>query len=324
MARLLSALFFVGMAAEVEQHSLLHVRGGRLHVGTNPLCSAEIRELPVAAKGCADANCQDVTRVMMSDYPSTGSSWLRTTLRLVAVQAGLHAPNCAIYKPKKGGALSREKAFENVYCRPGWTREMGGALVKTHFPAQEIFQGVSLANSVQYEASSHFDKLLVLLRDPRSTIDSNVNRWGGSISTSLAGWAQWWERTVEALPAENVLYVYYEDLCLKHKETLMKVAHFLGGRYQEISDEAYHLAEQEGPEHFKCIYNATNLEQQALQSRYGSAFDMSDSNFWTRYRSSGTDGTAIVQLTSLGDMPFHANVTGLGRNPWIATPEMFA
>ena len=77
-------------------------------------------------------------RVVLADYPSTGSSWLRALLSAVASQLGVPSPACSVY----GSDDECELEPQGLACPrgSGGCTQPPAALVKTHFPAQELLQ----------------------------------------------------------------------------------------------------------------------------------------------------------------------------------------
>ena len=179
-------------------------------------------------------------RVQMADYPSTGSTYLASLLRMVTAHASMPSPVCSVYEHDLGSC----------------NRSSSAVLVKSHFPSQEVLRGRPLSTSVQYNATMHnLDGLLVLLRDPLATLRSNVQRWGGHgrlnttehavFERQLASgalvqrcWAAWWQRVCATLPARNVLVVRYEQLCTETVSTLLTILRFVGGIYAAVPRDA--------------------------------------------------------------------------------------
>jgi len=196
-------------------------------------CSADIYSLSAASA----QKTGDVIRVVMADYPSTGSSWLKKLINVVArdAQHPCGEPACDIYNEAQCA-----HAEEGLTCPCSWNAKDDGSLFfKTHFPAQEIFRNMPL-NDAQYKKTMHFDKILYLLRHPVATMNSNADRWGGSpasMARTLECWGLWWERARASVGESQVHMLHYEDLCLDTPEILHGVLQFLGGCYKNISKE---------------------------------------------------------------------------------------
>lgn len=224
------------------------------------VCPHEVHELGAAPRPF-ERNGSKFDRVLLADYPSTGSTWLHRLLdATVADLDGVPPLGCSIYG--EGGMVN---SFGKVFCEQGWRPDAGAVLFKSHFPAQELYATSSLADW-QYKASMAFDKLVLLLRHPISTVISNHERWReGSLqrtSTDLSCWASWWQRSMDAVGPSKVLVVRYEDLCLDTANVLQKVFHFLGGAYSNISKAHGEAALNKNPG-LRCYYSPQELQGQA-------------------------------------------------------------
>jgi len=189
----------------------------------------------------------DVNRVVMADFPSTGSTWLLKLVTAVTTDGGACAsPSCSVYGQEKiGGHANAYNCLVDkpgVYCPCGnrWTPSQGALVFKTHFPVGPLMKQQSFEGPA-YEASSQYVKMLLLVRHPIPTIKSNMQRWGGkasALSENLRCWGKWWERGREAVGDTNVHLMRYEDLCLNTAQVLHDFLQFLGGCYKEISLES--------------------------------------------------------------------------------------
>lgn len=202
-------------------------------------------------------------RVVMADYPTSGSTWLRQLLSYVAAQVHQPSPSCAIFNDEQGKGCPES---EGLYCRDDregldGACELGGgtaappvALVKTHIPTLGAV-----------EPSMCFQRLLVLVREPLALQRANEARkqakaaagkpWPETEPANLQCWSSWWESVVKTVP--DALVVKYEDLCLATGETLAKVVAHLGMNVSHRDTEA---ALAVAP---KCRYSAADLEAQS-------------------------------------------------------------
>lgn len=196
------------------------------------------------------------TRVVMADYPSTGSTWLRQMLSAISIAEKLGNPSCSIYPEGE----CKPDSTNDIQCDcDGFDPQPDAVLFKSHYPAQELYHHGSL-NSSQYHATMGFDKILQLVRHPRDTVLSNIHRWGGSLSKqsdNLHCWGLWWERAKEAAGDENVLVVRYEELCGSTAETMHDVCQFLGGRFAAIPLEEIEKTLGDRPD-LACLRNSSN------------------------------------------------------------------
>jgi len=202
--------------------------------------SAVTAECPVEVQslfaGSRPHKSRGFTRVLMADYPSTGSSWLKQLLTVVATSEGYGSPACAIY-PEGDRKLPGD--VSEVFCECADSDvKPDAALIKTHYPAQELYNGESLASG-QYNASMGNDRILQLVRHPIASISSNVDRWGGNLqrqSGNLQCWGAWGERVKGAMDnKKNVLVLRYEDLCSNTAAKVHEVLQYLGGSFKSIS-----------------------------------------------------------------------------------------
>lgn len=205
-----------------------------------------------------DKDGDRATRVAMTDYPSTGSTWLMELLR-VASKHTCSSPACSIYTEDGG----RCHPYKNIHCPCDWGEDQGAMLFKTHFPAQEIFSR-STFRDWQYNISMRFDKMLLLVRHPVATIKSNLQRWGGDsdyLSGNLHCWGEWWNRARREAGHDRTTVVRYEDLCEHTSRTVYEVLQFLGGCYGTI-DPGYVRKQLEARPDLACIYTVGDLEAQ--------------------------------------------------------------
>jgi hypothetical protein len=193
-------------------------------------CPAELHSL---FAGPLPHESNGFTRVLLADYPSTGSTWLKQLLTAVATSEKMGSPSCAIYNEgdcKLPGRVSCD-------CNDFDTKR-DAALIKTHFPAQELYNDQPLADN-QYNASMTYDRLIQLVRHPIASINSNLDRWGGALrsqSENLQCWGQWWERVKDAVDDDKkVLVLRYEDLCMNTTAKVHEVLQHLGGNFASIS-----------------------------------------------------------------------------------------
>lgn len=190
------------------------------------------------------------TRVVMADYPSTGSSWLRHMLSELASRAGVANPTCSIYP--EGGcswyADDEQTTATRLDCKPSlrsYDERSGGeclmpptALVKSHFPAQELQHGVAVDSTYQFSRTMRLDKLVLLARNPLDTLRSNRERWGANVEDNLACWAAWWAPVASALAAQGKLLVLrYEELCEDTAGSLVALLKFLGSPYDSWGEK---------------------------------------------------------------------------------------
>jgi hypothetical protein len=194
------------------------------------VCPAELHSL---FAGPLPHESSNFTRVLLADYPSTGSTWLKQLLTAVATSKKMGSPSCAIYNEgdcKLPGHVSCE-------CN-NFDSRRDAALIKTHFPAQELYNSAPLADN-QYSSSMTYDRLVQLVRHPIASINSNIDRWGGALHTqskNLQCWGQWWERVKDAADDDKkVLVLRYEDLCINTTAKVHEVLQHLGGNFASIS-----------------------------------------------------------------------------------------
>lgn len=212
-------------------------------------------------------------RVMMADFPSTGSTWLRELLGYAAKAKGVPSPSCAVYESEH---------HEHCASRPGLYCEAGpgvcdgtlpkAALVKTHFPSNQNFNDLQLLNM-----SSCYQRLLVLVRQPLSLMNSNWHRGWPSDIGQLDCWTRWWAEQAQRLDPSKLLVVRYEDLCLETLPTLAKVLKFLGT--PALTDQELTAALTDAP---KCKYTKEDLghmgtpltaaEEYITETRYAKAW----------------------------------------------------
>lgn len=194
----------------------------------------------------------------MTDYPSTGSTWLMELLQ-VASHHACGPPGCSIYTDDGG----RCHPFKNMHCPCDWDEDQGAMLFKTHFPAQEI-HAQSTFQDWQYNVSMRFDKMLLLVRHPVATVNSNIQRWGGEssyTSGTLRCWGEWWDRARKKARPDGVRVVRYEDLCEHTAQTVYNVLQFLGGCYGTI-DIAQVQQRIQARADLACKYTAGDLQAQ--------------------------------------------------------------
>lgn len=191
------------------------------------------------------------THVMVPSFPSTGSTWLK---ELINGLSGAHdlgtSLTCDIYHEGKDMSLMSYEQ-QNLCCKDEHSGDLGAVSIKTHFPAQEQFHHSPFEDSYQYSASMSFDKVLLLVRDPETTVASNNKRWGGSSIDSVYCWAAWWERVRVKMETENpgnFQFLRYEDLCSDTVNTMMEVFDFMGVR---VSRDEVQARFAERPE-LKC------------------------------------------------------------------------
>lgn len=287
--------------------SLLQFAAGR-----QSLCPSEVNTLP-AGDTSFESELVSFARVVMADYPSSGSTWLKELLAVTATAEKAGNPSCAIYPE---GACQLSKA----YCQcDGFSPSQDAALIKSHYPAQELYNGVSL-DSEQYKATMGYDRLVHLVRHPVALIRSNVNRWGGSLSTmsqNLHCWGEWWERAKEKAGGPNVLVLRYEDICTNTTAKVHEVLQFLGGRFASISLASVRatLAQRVDLDclHKNDLYSQTQVtletksiieDNKDLMARWG-------------YR---TDGSSEWKVPSVVSDLMQAGLPSRGgrqsRNPW--------
>lgn len=176
-------------------------------------------------------------RVVLADFPSTGSTWLRQ-LMTAASKDVCKSPSCSIYESDGDNQC---KVAKGVYCPCGENhgqslQDAGAIVVKTHFPAQELWHGNSILEG-QYNSSMNFDKVLQLVRHPIATVNSNIRRWHSSklfLAANLQCWGNWWERVTEAADKSKVHRTRYEDLCTDTAAELLRIFQFVGGCYQRV------------------------------------------------------------------------------------------
>eukprot|EP01083_Nonionella_stella_P036455 99475_1 len=141
------------------------------------------------------------THVMVPSFPSTGSTWFKLLLNTLS---GMNTSEndrienritCDIYGESKVNLSTYQ--HEHLWCPGKNSGDVGAVTIKTHFPAQEQHSNKypKFETSYQYPASTSFDKVILIVRDPITTRDSNNRRWGGRISVeSIYCWAAWWNR----------------------------------------------------------------------------------------------------------------------------------
>lgn len=172
------------------------------------------------------------TKVILADYPSTGSTWLKKLLGAVSQEKVSGNPSCAIY-PEGKCMLNGTKG---IYCDcDGFNPYQDAALVKTHFPSQEMLMHNDV-NDWQYQRSMDFDKLVHLVRHPVSAVMSNVHRWPIPVivqAANMKDWGKWWEKA-KVEKGKPVMLLRYEDLCTNTSAKVHEVLQFIGGRFANI------------------------------------------------------------------------------------------
>jgi len=234
-----------------DENSLLQtsptVKEIRQHLGSSSALPAKAREAP------------GFTKVMLADYPSTGSTWLRELLVAVSKAADAGNPSCDIYHEGK----CELKGHADFQCDcDGLLSNQGAVLVKSHFPAQELFHGSSVTGSWQYDKTMEYDKLLQIVRHPVSSVMSNIRRWGGDVnyqSENLHGWGDWWEEA-KATKGKDNLVLRYEDLCLNTTAKVYEVLQFLGAEFATISLEDVGNTLESNPE-LSSIYDEQDIHR---------------------------------------------------------------
>lgn len=198
----------------------------------------------------------------MADYPTVGAGWVKNLVEASFVTAGVAGnPACSIYE--KEGDCSPSA---NIYCRcNGYTKKQDVALIKTHFPAQELFKQQSCKDD-QYHRSLQYDKVLRVVRHPARIIQENADRFGGQVSelaVNLVCYASWWDQVANYLGSENVLIVRYEDLCQQTADTLLEILQFFGGSAATIPKTTLEKLSKNAT--LSCEYSADDI---LLQSEW--------------------------------------------------------
>lgn len=219
-----------------------------------PTCPAEVNSLAVDRLP-HDSKKERFTRVMMADYPSSGASWLKSLLRAVAIYQKVGNPDCAIYSEGNTCQLSSDV---NCVCE-GFSPVQDAALVKSHYPSQELFAQTSL-HSWQYNATMKYDRIVQLVRHPIAIAASYLARWGeksghsySQVSRNIHCWGEWWERVKKNAGDTNVFVLRYEDLCMNTSAKVHEVLQFLGGRFASISRARVNAVLAAQP-HLACIH----------------------------------------------------------------------
>jgi hypothetical protein len=283
-------------------------------------CPAEVYSLHA---GSIPHKKTNFTRVMLADFPSTGSTWLKQLLAATATAQNIGNPSCAIYPEGQCGPS------RGVYCAcDGYRSDQDAGLIKSHYPAQELYNQSSIA-STQYSETMKYDRIVQLVRHPIASINSNMNRWGGSaamVRLSLHCWGAWWERAKEKAGHANVLLLHYEDLCLNTTSKVHEVLQFLGGSFASISlaDVGSSLAKRPDLDS-RYNKNDLNSQTQAAASEMSDMITSEDKDLMSRwgYRTDGTSewaGSGPSQLLGIGP-PQVQEVWKRGilkdqRNPW--------
>lgn len=265
---------------------------------------------------------REFTNVVLADYPSTGSSWLRVLLEKVSVSDGATtcgAPGCSIYK----GEWESPCESNNAHCPCSWSPASGARLVKDHYPALDLWQNASL-NSRVYEKTMDFDKVIHLLRHPVPTVTSNVRRFSGtpaSQSETLRCWGKWWERVKATAGSDKVHVLRYEDLCRDTVVEVEKVLQFLGGCYSGISASSIQKTIQDNPD-LECIHKdelfdmAAGLHAETIINEVGDLMDIWGYNDPASWKLLGRS-----HMEAASRLPKHLspgrNFSGLS-NPWTA------
>jgi len=238
-------------------------------------CDNTLRGLSSEPQGKYGDASRGIMRVAMADFPTTGSSFIRSLLQGVAHSVGLGSPNGDIYATHEQTVTS----FEKVYTHPDWNSSMGSTVFKTHFPGNEYMNVIedkspkSLAKIPdRHNASMHFDKLLVMLRHPHATVRSNTDRWEGKcyqdskcIANGLTCWANWWQSVISKVGQDsNIFYLRYEDLCLHTAQKLKEVFNFIGGAYTSVTPDDIDKFFLDHPNKL-CRYTKHDLRTQSRQ-----------------------------------------------------------
>lgn len=264
---------------EPEGLSLLQRRASR-RAATCPGGVEELEVEPRTAEGVAART----DRIVLATYPMTGSSWLQRLLGSSVRQVyNLPNPACTIYKEEDESLV---EAFEDVYCDSDWsaiiardTWRKGAALFKSYYPAQELL-GEEPLEDWQYNVSRGFDKIVLLVRHPVSTVAFNSERWGvAEASAALSCWAAWWRRAMDTVTLENVLVVRFEDLCLYVDREVERVLEFLGSAYAGVTRKHVRKALKQDPS-LRCTYSASDLRHHAASNLSASILPNIDDFFW--------------------------------------------
>lgn len=228
------------------------------------------------------------TTTILADYPSTGSTWLKKLLGAVSQEKVAGNPSCAIYPEGK----CKLNGTKGIYCDcDGFNPYQDAALVKTHFPSQEMLVHHDV-HDWQYDRSMNFDKLVHLVRHPASAVMSNIHRWKGVPvhvqANNLKDWGKWWEKA-KVEKGKPVMLLRYEDLCTNTSAKVHEVLQFIGGRFANIPLE-----------HIETVLRT----HPKLQSIHG-AHDFHT----TTQRSSETE--PVFTMTELTDL-----MSTWGYHPW--------
>jgi len=221
---------------------LLQTRAQEKAVPSEGFCPSDTFNLPVPTAGTNSS----YTRVILADFPSTGSTWMRNMLDTVCTSGfGLECgpPGCSVYDDCN--PTNESEKHEDFWCPAGWHQEDGSVLIKTHFPSAEFGE---YQDSEVYAASTSFDKVVMMVRHPISLIDSMMYRFSSTAGSNerlknetivaawnLACWGEWWRRVANNLGAGKVHIMRYEDLCFDAVNQLDQIAQFMGGRYRNIT-----------------------------------------------------------------------------------------
>lgn len=228
--------------------SLRHTQQGQ--------CDSDLLSLPIKSR----EGQSSYTRVVMADYPTVGAGWVKNLVEAAFATSGVAGnPACSIYGGEGNCTMSSD-----IHCRcNGFTSKQDVVLIKTHFPAQELYRHET-CNDEQYANTLQFDKVLRVVRHPARIVEENADRFGGGVSqlaTNLVCYTSWWNRVAESLGSENVMVVRYEDLCQQTADTLFGVLQFFGGSASTISKEALDKLSRNAT--LSCEYSADDLLKQS-------------------------------------------------------------
>jgi len=221
---------------------------------------------------------RNISRVVMADFPTMGSSWLRMMMRRISWMVGLQSPIGAVYPEEP---FTKQSAFEKVYVDKGWNSSMGSVVFKTHWPADVDLEGPRLPQKIKelHDATMHFDKAIVMLRHPHALVKSNFRRWDkkcyqslSCIAKGLDCWASWWEHALSGKrELGQVHFVRYEDLCVNPVPEIKRVFDFLGAPYDDIStNQIAQYFEGNYTDWRECVYSPKQLHNQATAFNIGS------------------------------------------------------
>lgn len=290
-------------------------------------CSAgsEVQQMPTESLATEET---DLIKVVLADYPSTGSTWLKEMLSAISVAENAGNPSCSIYDE---GSCSPTYAKDIKCSCEGFFPWQSAALIKSHFPAQELYMATSI-NSTQYLKTMDFGKVLQLVRHPVAAVMSNVNRWGGDVqrqSENLYCWGLWWERvkkTAGETGNGKVMVVRYEDLCLDTAQKMREILLFLGGKFATISLHKIEGTLSQHPE-LACMRDANDLydETQSSSSSAEKINALFADNRLTESWGYPADGTAlwsfrsnssVSMIRAAGNRSMNTKQTMSLRNPW--------